>query len=268
MNLNLTAKRVLVTGSSRGTGLATAKAFAAEGANVFVHGFEPGQAEEAVAAMASDGGSTTPVTGDITTNEGADAVAQALAEGGGVDVLVNNYGIAAGGRWEDDDVEQWMAMYQRNVLSAVRMTQRLLPAMRERQWGRVIFVGTVGSVRPGARMPGYYAAKAALPAVVVSLAKELAGTGITVNCVSPGILKTTEVEAVFRARAERKGWGDNWNEIERRAIAETIGSGSPASRFGLTSEVAATVVFLASEQAAYINAVDLRVDGGAADCVR
>lgn len=266
MNLELQSKRVLVTGSHRGTGEATARAFAAEGACVFVHGFEAGQAEPVAASIVADGGTAHAVTGDLTTEAGADAVAAALAPG--VDVLVNNYGIAAGGAWSDPGAGNWIEMYERNVMTGVRMATRLVPAMRERRWGRVIFVGTVGSVRPRAVMPGYYAAKAALPAVVLSLAKELAGTGITVNCVSPGVLATAEVEAHFRARAARKGWGEDWNEIEKRAIAETMGGGSPASRFGLPAEVAATVVYLASRQAAYINAVDLRVDGGAADCVR
>jgi len=266
MNLELEHKRVLVTGSHRGTGEATARAFAAEGACVFVHGFEPGQAEPVAASIVAAGGVAHAVSGDITTEAGADAIAAALAPG--IDVLVNNYGVAAGGTWSDPGDGNWIEMYERNVMSGVRMARRLVPAMRERGWGRVIFVGTVGSVRPRAVMPGYYAAKAALPAVVLSLAKELAGTGITVNCVSPGVLATAEVEAHFRARAARKGWGEDWSEIEKRAIAETMGSGSPASRFGLPDEVAATVVYLASRQAAYINAVDLRVDGGAADCVR
>jgi NAD(P)-dependent dehydrogenase (short-subunit alcohol dehydrogenase family) len=187
---------------------------------------------------------------------------------GAVDVLVNSYGVASGGRWNGSTTASWVEMYERNVLSGVRMAQRLVPAMRERGWGRVIFVGTVGSDRPRAAMPGYYSAKAALPAVVLSLAKELAGTGVTVNCVSPGLLRTAEVEAQYRARAAKNGWGNDWNEIERRAIAETFSPGSPATRLGLPSEVAATVVFLASEAAGYINAVELRVDGGAADCVR
>lgn len=267
MNLELHGKRVLVTGSHRGTGEATARAFAAEGATVFVHGFEPGQAEPVAASIAAAGGRAIPVHGDLLTDAGADALAAALGSDG-VDVLVNNYGVAAGGRWSEDSSEHWHEMYERNVMTGVRMAKRLAPGMRERGHGRVIFVGTVGSVRPRAVMPGYYAAKAALPAVVLSLAKELAGTGITVNCVSPGVLRTAEVEAHFRARAARKGWGEDWNEIERRALAETMSAGSPATRLGLPSEVAATVVFLAGAQAAYINAVDLRVDGGAADCVR
>lgn len=267
MNLELQGKRVLVTGSHRGTGEATARAFAAEGAMVFVHGFEEGQAEPVAASFAKYPGQAFAVHGDLTTDAGADMLAAALGDEG-VDVLVNNYGVAAGGRWADDSSEQWHAMYERNVMTGVRMAQRLAPGMKKRGWGRVIFVGTVGSVRPRAAMPGYYAAKAALPAVVLSLAKELAGSGITVNCVSPGVLRTAEVEAHFRARAARKGWGEDWNEIERRALAETISAGSPATRLGLPSEVAAAVLFLASEPAAYINAVDLRVDGGAADCVR
>lgn len=265
MNLQLTDKRVLVTGSYRGTGEATARAFADEGATVVVHGLEAGQAEPVAASIVAAGGKAVAVNGDLTTEAGADAVSAAA---GTIDVLVNNYGTASGGTWRETETSSWTEMYERNVLSGVRMAQRLVPAMRERTWGRVIFVGTVGSVRPRAVMPGYYSAKAALPAVVLSLAKDLAGTGITVNCVSPGILRTAEVEAYYRARAAKKGWGDDWSEIERRAVADVFSAGSPAHRFGLTSEVAATVVFVASEQAAYINGVDLRVDGGAADCVR
>lgn len=268
MNFGLHGKRVLVTGSHRGTGEATARAFATEGATVLVHGLEAGQAEPVAASIVASGGNALAVHGDLVTDAGCDGIAAAVAAHGGVDVLVNNYGTASGGRWDEAGTSGWTEMYERNVLSGVRMVQRFVPAMRGRGWGRVIFVGTVGSVRPRTVMPGYYSAKAALPAVVLSLAKDLAGTGITVNCVSPGILRTAEVEAYYRSRAAKKGWGEDWNEIERRAVAETFSAGSAATRLGLTSEVAATVVFLASEQAAYINAVDLRVDGGAADCVR
>lgn len=265
MDFGLHSKRVLITGSYRGTGEATARAFAAEGAHVLVHGFEPGQADPVVASIQKEGHRADAVTGDILTDAGADALALAV---GRVDVLVNNYGTATGTRWQEETVANWSEMYERNVLSGVRMAQRLVPGMRERGWGRVIFLGTVGSVRPRAVMPGYYASKAALPSVTLSLAKDLAGSGVTVNCVSPGMLKTAEVEAHFRERAARKGWGDDWAEIERRALHETISAGSAATRLGLPSEAAAAVVFLASDQAAYINAVDLRVDGGAADCVR
>ncbi|HEY2772611.1 MAG TPA: SDR family oxidoreductase [Candidatus Binatia bacterium] len=268
MQLGLQGRRVLVTGSWRGTGAATARAFAAEGADVFVHGFDEGQGRAVTGEIVAAGRLARDVDGDITTAAGAARVADSVLASGPLDVLVNNYGIASGGSWDHCDVDHWQQMYERNVLCGVRMARAFVPAMRERRWGRVIFVGTVGSVRPRAVMPGYYAAKAALPAVVLSLAKELAGTGITVNCVSPGVLRTAEVEAHFRARAARKGWGEDWNEIERRAVAESVGAGSAASRLGLPEDVASAVVFLASDAASYINAVDLRVDGGAADCVR
>lgn len=268
MNLHLQGKRVLVTGSHRGTGETTARAFAVEGATVVVHGLEPGQAEPVAESIVASGGVAHAVSGDLMSEAGADRVAAAAAALGGIDVLVNNYGVASGGKWDQAGTESWTEMYERNVISGVRMAQRFAPAMLARGWGRIIFIGTVGAVRPRAVMPAYYAAKAALPALVLSLAKELAGTGVTVNCVSPGILRTAEVETYYRARAASQGWGEDWTEIERRAVAESFSPGSAATRLGRTDDVAATVVFLASEQAAYINAVELRVDGGAADCVR
>ncbi|MFN2426991.1 MAG: SDR family NAD(P)-dependent oxidoreductase, partial [Candidatus Binatia bacterium] len=114
MNLNLHGKRVLVTGSHRGTGEATARAFAAEGASVFVHGFEPGQSDVVAASILAAEGDAHAVSGDITTADGADAVAAALAPHG-IDVLVNNYGVAAGGAWNEDGTDHWSEMYERNV---------------------------------------------------------------------------------------------------------------------------------------------------------
>jgi 3-oxoacyl-[acyl-carrier protein] reductase len=267
MQTGLASKRVLITGSSSGTGAATARSFAAEGATVLVHGLEAGQADAVAEELRAGGATAESLWGDICNDDGAAELARQALAGGAVDVLVNNYGVADGGSWQATETEAWVEQYQRNVLSGVRLVRALTPAMRERGEGRVIFLGTVGAVRPRAAMPHYYTAKAALPALVVSLAKELSGTGITVNCVSPGILRTAEVEAWARARAERKGWGTDWAEIERRAVADMMGP-NPSGRMGLPEEVAATVVFLASEAAAYINGVDLRVDGGAADCVR
>src|SRR4029079_15028344 len=112
--------------------------------------------------------------------------------GGPGDVLVANYGVADGGSWfgEATDADAWLDSYNRNVLSGVRLIRHCVPAMRSRGWGRVLLVGTVGSMRPGARNPQYYASKSVLPALTVSLAKELTGSGITINLVSPGIIGT------------------------------------------------------------------------------
>jgi NAD(P)-dependent dehydrogenase (short-subunit alcohol dehydrogenase family) len=183
---------------------------------------------------------------------------------GRVDVLVNNYGVAEGGRWLDTPTDDWVSIYQKNVLSGVRLVHSLVPGMRERGWGRVIWLGTVGAIRPGPRMPNYYASKAVLPNACVSLAKELGGTGITVNLVSPGIIATREIEAMLRSRAEKKGWGDDWAEIQRRGIRELFDN--PTGRLAKIEEVASLVAFVASERAGYINGAQLRIDGGAAGC--
>ena len=178
-------------------------------------------------------------------------------------MLVNNYGVAEGGRWLETSTQDWVDIYQKNVLSGVRLVQSLVPGMRDRGWGRIIWLGTIGSTRPNARMPNYYASKAVLPNVCVSLAKELANTGITVNVVSPGLIATAEVKAHFLERARKKGWGDDWESAKRGALEE-MSHGAP-SRIAEVDEVASLVSYLAGEQAAAINGVNIRIDGGSTD---
>jgi len=266
MDLGLQGKVALVTGSYRGTGSGIAAALAREGAAVLVHGFEAGQADAVVERLRADGLDVGSVVGDIATEEGADAVAdQALEKAGRVDVLVNNYGVAEGGSWLDTPTEEWIGIYQKNVLSGVRLVRALTPGMKERGWGRVIWLGTIGSTRPAARMPHYYASKAVLPNLCVSLAKELTATGITVNIVSPGLIATEEVKASFMRRAEKKGWGDDWDTVQRKALKEMFDN--PTQRIAQVEEVADLVAFLASERAGYINAANFRIDGGSTDAV-
>lgn len=266
MDLELDGRSALVTGSYRGTGAGIARVLAAEGMRVFVHGLEDGQAEPVAAELAEAGGDAVAVTGDVRTDAGAEAVADAVLAAGGIDVLVNNFGRAEGAGWLDGASEDWTRMWETNVLSAARMVRLLVPSMKERgPGGRVLFVSTVGSVRPRAQMPGYYASKASLANMAVSLAKELAGTGITVNTISPGILATDEVRASLERRAAREGWGDTWDEIQRAAASDFMPN--PSGRIGDVEDVGALVAFLASDRAGYINGADVRIDGGAADCV-
>ncbi|WP_420637930.1 SDR family NAD(P)-dependent oxidoreductase [Candidatus Poriferisocius sp.] len=259
MELGLTGRVALVTGSHRGTGSGIARTLAAEGAEVLVHGFEHGQADWLSAEL---GAPTRSVWGDICTDAGAAAVAE---QGGPVDILINNYGVPVGSSWAEDDPEVWIEAYNRNVLSAVRMTRLLSPAMRTQGWGRIVLVSTVGATRPGERIPGYYAAKGALPAVTVSLARELAGSGVTVNCVSPGAIATPELVEMWTRQAEREGRSTEWSEVERHVATEQMPTLS--GHIATVEEVGALVAFVCGHRAGSINAAHLRIDGGATGVV-
>lgn len=265
MDLGLTGKTALVTGSHRGTGAAIARVLAAEGASVVVHGLEPGQPDAVAEEIRRAGGTATTIAGDLRSEAGSAQALDALRSAGAeVDILVNNYGAAGGGGWFDGSSSDWTEMFETNVLSGVRMVRELVSAMRGRGFGRVVFLGTVGGVRPRAQTPGYYAAKASLRAMTVSLAKALAGSGVTVNLISPGLIATAEVRAMIERRAQREGWGETWEEMERRAASDFMPT--PSGRIARPEEVGALVAFVCSRFAASVNGADLRIDGGAADC--
>ena len=257
VELGLKNHTALVTGSHRGTGQIIAQQLLQEGAQVLVHGLQPGQAEASVEAI----GGGIPVTGDITADAGADELA-AQCSPHQVDILINNYGTADPGSWLESTADDWIDAYQKNVLSAQRMIRQLLPAMQAHGWGRIINLGTVGSSRPNARMPGYYAAKGALANMSVGLAKEVAGSGVRVNLVSPGLILTPEVESAYLAKGKREGWGETWAEVERH-VAKDI----PIRRIARREEVAALIAFLCSDLADAIHGQNIRIDGGAVDMV-
>jgi 3-oxoacyl-[acyl-carrier protein] reductase len=254
MELGLSGKTALVTGSYRGTGAIIASRLLDEGATVLIHGFTREEADASRAAI----GAGIAVHGDITTEAGSLALITRCAAAGPIDILINNYGTAGRGHWSDTDEAAWIDMYQKNVLSAQRLIRQLLPSMRSRGWGRVINLGTVGSTRPAARMPHYYAAKGALATLTISLAHEVAGTGITVNLISPGLIHTAEVEASYLEQGRRNGWGDTWAEIEPRVAADI-----PIRRIVRREEVADLVAFIASPRADAIHGQNIRIDGGA-----
>lgn len=265
MDLQLSGKTALVTGSSRGTGEGIAKVLAREGATVIVHGMKPASGQDDAGRVASEinhaGGKAHAVTGDLTTDAGAEHTAKAALALGPVDILINNYGTADRGFWLDaaTGTQAWIDAYQKNVLSAARMIRLLVPQMKARGWGRVIQLGTIGSTQPNARMPHYYASKGALANLTVSLMLELANTGITVNTISPGLIKTREVEEMYRRRAQKMGWGDDWDVIESHIMEEF---GNPSGRIAGTEEVGDLVAFIASTRSHMINGMNIRIDGG------
>jgi len=260
VDLKLKGKRALVTGSSSGLGEAIVKMLAAEGAAVVVHG----RNEERSAAVAENirkcGGEAGYVTGDLSTDEGADRVSQAVLAGGPIDILVNNVGVYYHKPWMDTTVQDWSSVYNNNVLSYVRMIHRFLPQMKALGWGRIIQIGSSAAIMPMAAQPDYSASTAARHNLTVSLARELKGTGITSNTISPGGMLIEATRNMLLGMAEHYGWGNDWAEIEKNAVAQF--APNDVGRLGRPEEVAGAVAYLASPLADYISGAVVRVDGG------
>lgn len=263
MQFDFSGRTVLVTGSDRNTGAIIAARLAGFGATLVIHSNETdGRAAQAAAGLAN----AVSVQGDLATDTGCQAVLEQLSgQDLAVDTLVNNYGTAGFATWQSATTDDWLEMYQKNVLSATRLIQGLIPDMKARGWGRIVNLGTIGSHRPNAIMPHYYGAKGALATLGASLAQALDGSGITVNTVSPGLIHTPDLEAGYRARAKKKGWGDDWEDILAHIVTEEFPN--PCRRLATREEVADLVAFLCSDNAAFINGQNIRIDGGAVNYV-
>jgi NAD(P)-dependent dehydrogenase (short-subunit alcohol dehydrogenase family) len=250
MEFELKGKVALVSGSDRRTGEVIAATLEREGATVIYHGNETAPAQ----ALA--------VCGDVATEAGcAQVLAQVARLGLVVDILVNNYGTTDNHRWSEADTAKWLELYQINVLSAMRLAQGCTPGMQARGWGRIINLGTVGTFNPGAIRPAYYAAKSALATMGASLAQALSGTGITVNTVSPGLVRTEQVEEGYRRLAAKLGREESWEAVQKLIVERDFPN--PCGRIAEREEVADLVAFLASRRADFINGQNIRIDGGA-----
>lgn len=249
-----------MTASSAGIGQAIARRLADEGCAVLVHGRDRARAEEAAGQLRAAGGSAAVVLGDLTDDKEAAAVA-VHARDWGADVLVNNAGPFAEHDLDEADPAAWQAAMDANVVSAVRLVRVLAPAMRERGWGRVINIGSRAATTPLPNMIEYSAAKAAVVSMTTALAQHLAGSGITANTVSPGVIVTGGMRQMFEQRAREQGGEPRpWAELEAEILAEY--APNPSGRLGTPGDVAAAVAFLASPLSGYINGINLRVDGG------
>ncbi len=255
MDLKLQGKRALVSGAGRGTGQIIAKALADEGAVVIVHGPDEAACAETMARLPD---SAVCAPGDLETDAGADQVAAAA---GAVDILIANLGGAAPAKWGKLTSDDWLAMYNQNVLTAVRLIDRTRPFMEAQGWGRIIGLSTIGALIPNKVMPHYYASKGAMQTMFGSLAKDLLGTGVGVNLVAPGLIATDEVIAAYCARAKRKGLPDDWPSVEKALATGEMPTAS--GRLATREEVAALVTFLASPVSDAVSGTSIRVDGGA-----
>lgn len=260
MDLRIKGKRALITGSSSGLGEAIAIMLAAEGAEVIVHGRDEERTKAVMDKINQTGGTAFYATGDLTTEEGADRVAAAALEDGQVDILINNAGIYHGQQWMDVTSAEWMETYNTNVVSGIRMVQRLLPQMRGLGWGRIVQIGGITAIQPMAIQPDYNASMAARHNLTVSLARDLKGSGITSNTVAPGAMMVESVKNLILEMSAQNNWGDLWDEIEKNAAAQFIQNDT--GRFGKPEEVAGAVAYLMSTFADNITGSMIRVDGG------
>ena len=257
VDMGLTGRRALITGSSAGIGRAIAEMLAAEGASVVVHGRDQTRTHAVVDTIRANGGEAVAALGDLTTSAGATAVVDAAGE---IDILVNNAGYYDGLTWSQLSDDDWSDIYQANVVTGVRMIRHLVPGMRRRGWGRIVTIGGGLAIQPVALQPHYNATLAARHNLTVALARELAGTGVTANIVAPGAILTEPVRDMTRRLAADNGWGTDWPDIEKAASSQWFPN--DIGRFGRVEEIAAAVTFLASTHAGYISGADLRVDGG------
>jgi NAD(P)-dependent dehydrogenase (short-subunit alcohol dehydrogenase family) len=264
VNLGLQGKGCIVTGASRGIGRETASQLCAEGAQVLlVARSEPElrrAVEECGRAGARRDGRGALLVCDVTAPGAAERiVAAALERFGQIDVLVNNAGTAKWRELEEVPEEDWQAAWEVNVSACRRLMQAVVPAMRERRWGRIVNVSSSAGKRPSRYMPEYSVAKAAQLSLSRLYADRCAADGVLVNAICPGPTKSelwTGEGGLADQSAALSGLGDREQAIERAA------AGRPIGRLAEVPEIASTIVFLCSEQASYAAGAAWSVDGG------
>ncbi len=259
MDLELTGKRALVSGSTLGIGRAIAESLAWEGAEVIVNGRNADRVAQAVEELSAIG-TASGLAADLSTAGGADALAKFATGNGPVDILVNNAGMFTVNEFFDITDADWQAMFDLNVMSAVRLSRALMPSMLERGWGRVLFIGSDQSSKPNPSMAHYAMTKTALVSIARSLSERTRETGVTVNTLQVAPTWTDGVDAFMHQMAEIEGTTPE--EMSKAYFAEGEGRTSLLQRWAQPDEIAAVATFLCSPQAAAINGSAPRADGG------
>lgn len=258
MNIDLSGKTALVTGSTQGIGLAIAEQLARSGARVAVNGRTPVRVDEAVAKL--DGFDVVGIAADVASEDGAADLLRQLLD---VDILVNNLGIFGAVPAREVTDEQWRTYFDVNVLATVRLIRSYLPGMIERGWGRAIQIASDSAIVTPAEMIHYGVSKTALLAVSRGFAKDAAGTGVTVNSVIAGPTHTGGVEDfVYQLVDKSLPWDEAQREFMRKHRPQSL-----IQRLIEPEEIANMVTYLASPLASATTGGALRVDGGYVDSI-
>lgn len=261
MDLGLKGKTALVLGGGGGLGGAIAEALAAEGARVAVASRRIETAQATVSRIAAAGGTAFALAwdlGDLSAIE--PGVAQVEAGFGPVDVLVNNTGGPAPGSAQAREPALWRANFEMMVLSVIALTDRVLPQMKARGWGRIITSTSSGVIAPIPNLALSNTLRASLLGWSKTLAREVAPFGVTANVVLPGRIATERISFLDQKKAEREG-------TSAEDVAAASRATIPMGRYGDPAEYGDAVAFLASARASYVTGSVLRVDGGLIDAI-
>jgi NAD(P)-dependent dehydrogenase (short-subunit alcohol dehydrogenase family) len=256
MNLELANKLALVSGSTAGIGFAIAAALLREGARVIVNGRTQSGVDAALAKLGAHGAAAIGFAGDLSDAAQAQALVRAHPE---VEILVNNLGIYETKRFEAITDADWQRCFDVNVLSGVRLARLYLEAMRQRNWGRIVFISSESGVHIPPEMVHYGMSKSAQISVARGLAECLAGTGITVNSILPGPTRSRGLTEAVTRIAQSSGRSVEQVEVDfiQRARPTSL-----IKRLATPEEVASLVAYIVSPLASATTGAALRVDGG------
>jgi len=258
MDLQLKDKTALVTGSTAGIGLAIAEALACEGAAVIVNGRSQTRVNEAINRIRNETSCShlKGIAADLSTDAGLQQLAREASD---VDILVNNLGIYEAKPFDQITDDDWRHILEVNLMSGVRLSRFFLPKMRQRNWGRVVFISSESGVQIPVEMIHYGVTKTAQIALARGLAETTAGSGITVNSVLAGPTRSEGVESFVGGLARGRGVSEKQVEQE---FFQNVRPTSLLKRFASPAEVASLVAYICSPVASAINGAALRADGG------
>lgn len=253
--MDLVGRRAVITGAGRGIGRSVAELLARRGARVVVAARSLDQLQEVADGIVASGGQAAAIVADVTSDESVAGLFASAAEAldGAPDLLVNNAGAYRADRFEDISSDDWLSLYDVNVVGAVRCCRAALPAMLESSDGRIVNLASIAGMKGTLLQAPYNATKAALIALTRCLALETGESGVTVNSVCPGFVETELLPLDHLGELYGMGADDVVPMMSRR---------SPTGRLVTVDEVAAAVAFLCSPGAAGINAQSIVVDGG------